>query len=127
MLVRQLDDLLICKRPHHAARSHSIAPASFAYSRPPTKREVEENMIGIDAVHLFKQVGKLRTHARIDLDDLDGVSRCVVHELDVEQAMIKTNVWYHLLCNGRHALLNCEGYSKRWNAMVPGNMRESTT
>src|SRR5438270_4071964 len=58
---------LVLESARHQARGGAVTRALAREHRPAPGRDVERDLVGIDAVHLLHQVGELRAHARIHL------------------------------------------------------------
>ena len=72
-------------------------------------RDVEQDRVAAGAVDLLVEIGELRGHARIDLDDRDHVGLGVVHHLDIEQAVIEAEPRHQGRGNIGHAPLHVLG------------------
>src|SRR3990170_2591897 len=69
-------------------------------------RDIEKDGVAAGAVDLLVEVGKLRGHAGVDLDDEDAVGCGVVHHLDIEQAVVEAESFHQGRCNLGHAHLH---------------------
>ncbi len=99
-------DHMVGEAAQDAARGKAVASLTPREARGAALGDIEQHAEAIGAVDLLVQIGKLRGHARIDLDDRDAIGAGVVHHLDIEDAVIEAEALHRRRGDFAHARLH---------------------
>src|SRR5262249_53537032 len=104
---------MIFEAAQHAAYGEPISALAALRRWPDIGADINEHFIGIRAIDLLVEIGEVRGHARIDLDDSDAVSARIVHHLDIEHSIVEADPAHDAPRHVRHALLDVVGKRRR--------------